>query len=160
VDSQRYKNPLKSPGKSKGQEVAGRNGLTLNEIVSFDWELALGDRVLTAKELRALAKLKAPLVKVRGQWVEVNDAEIKAALEFWKKNPHGEASLREVLKLAMGASEKAEGLDFEGINATGWVGELISRLKDKTGFEELPAPNGFQGLFGPISSVVTHGFLF
>jgi SNF2 family DNA or RNA helicase len=143
------KTHLKAQAKVKGKKLQAGNGLTLDEIVSFDWELALGDRVLTAKELRALAKLKAPLVKVRGQWVEVNDAEIKAALEFWKKNPHGESSLREVLKLAMGASEKAKGLDFEGINATGWIGELISRLKDKTGFEELPAPNGFSGTLRP-----------
>lgn len=143
------KTHLKAQAKVKGKKLQAGNGLTLDEIVSFDWELALGDRVLTAKELRALAKLKAPLVKVRGQWVEVNDAEIKAALEFWKKNPHGEASLREVLKLAMGASEKVEGLDFEGINATGWIGELISHLKDKTGFEELPAPNGFSGTLRP-----------
>lgn len=61
--------------------------------------------MLTIKELQALAKLKAPLVRVRRQWVKVNDAEIQAALEFWKKNPHGEASLREVIKLAVGASE-------------------------------------------------------
>lgn len=143
------KTHLKAQAKVKGKKLQAGNGLTLDKIVSFDWEIALGDRVLTAKELRALAKLKAPLVKVRGQWVEVNDAEIKAALEFWKKNPHGEANLREVLKLAVGASENAEGLDFEGINAEGWIGELISRLKDKTGFEELPAPNGFSGTLRP-----------
>ena len=143
------KTHLKAQAKVKGKKLQAGNGLTLEKIVSFDWEIALGDRVLTIKELQALAKLKAPLVKVRGQWVEVNDAEIRAALEFWKKNPHGEASLREVIKLAVGASEKADGVDFEGLNATGWIGELISRLKDKTGFEELPAPDGFSGTLRP-----------
>lgn len=73
----------------------------------------------------------------------------QAALEFWKKNPNGEASLREVLKMAVGTSEKADGVDVEGLNATGWIGALISRLKDKTGFEELPAPNGFSGTLRP-----------
>lgn len=134
--------------KSKKKLQAGY-GLTLDKIVSFDWEIALGDRVLTVRELQALAKLKAPLVKFRGQWVEVNDAEIRAALEFWKKNPHEEASLREVLKLAVGASEKADGVDIEGLNADGWIGELIRRLKDKAGFEELPAPDGFSGTLRP-----------
>jgi len=143
------KTHLKAQAKIKGKQLQVGSGLTLEKIVSFDWEIALGDRALTVKELQTLAKLKAPLVKVRGQWVEVNDAEIRAALEFWKKNPHGEASLREVIKLAVGASEKAEVLDFEGLNATGWIGELISRLKDKAGFEELPAPNGFSGTLRP-----------
>jgi SNF2 family DNA or RNA helicase len=143
------KTHLKAQAKVKGKKLQAGNGLTLEKIVSFDWEIALGDRVLTIKELQSLAKLKAPLVKVRGQWVEVNDAEIRAALEFWKKNPHGEASLREVLKLAVGASEKADGVDFEGLNAAGWIEELITRLKDKTGFEELPAPDGFSGTLRP-----------
>jgi SNF2 family DNA or RNA helicase len=143
------KTHLKAQAKVKGKKLQAGSGLTLEKVVSFDWEIALGDRVLTIKELQALAKLKAPLVKVRGQWVEVNDAEIRAALEFWQKNPHGEASLREVIKLAVGASEKADGVDVEGLNATGWIGELINRLKDKAGFEELPAPNGFSGTLRP-----------
>jgi hypothetical protein len=37
------------------------------------------------EELQRLAKLKAPLVKLRGQWVQINPEEIKAAIEFWKK---------------------------------------------------------------------------
>jgi len=143
------KTHLKAQAKVKGKKLQAGNGLTLDKIVSFDWEIALGDRALTIKELQALAKLKAPLVKVRGQWVEVNDAEIRAALEFWKKNPHGEASLRDVIKLAVGASEKADGVEIEGLSAAGWIEELISRLKDKTGFEELPAPDGFSGNLRP-----------
>ena len=143
------KTHLNAHAKVKSKQMQAGNGLTLDKIVSFDWEIALGDRVLTAKELQALAKLKAPLVKVRGQWVEVNDAEIRAALDFWKKNPHGEASLLEVVKLAVGASEEAGGLDFKGVNADGWIEELISRLKDKAGFEELPAPDGFSGTLRP-----------
>ncbi|MDI9393959.1 MAG: DEAD/DEAH box helicase [Euryarchaeota archaeon] len=144
------KTHLKAQAKVKGKkELQAGSGLTLEKIVSFDWEIALGDRVLTVRELQALAKLKAPLVKFRGQWVEVNDAEIRAALDFWKKNPQGEASLRDVLKMAVGASEKANGLDVEGLNAAGWIGELISRLKDKSGFEELPAPSGFSGTLRP-----------
>lgn len=143
------KTHLKAQANVKGKKLQAGYGLTLDKIVSFDWEIALGDRALTVRELQALAKLKAPLVKFRGQWVEVNDAEIQAALEFWKKNPHGEASLREVLKLAVGASEKTDGVDVEGINATGWIEELISRLKDKTGFEKLPAPDGFSGTLRP-----------
>ena len=143
------KTHLNAQAKVRSKQLQAGNGLTLDKIVSFDWEIALGDRMLTAEELQALAKLKAPLVKFRGQWVEVNDAEIRAALEFWKKNPHGEVSLLEVIKLAVGASEEAEGLDFKGVDANGWIGELIGHLKDKAGLEELPAPDGFSGTLRP-----------
>jgi len=125
---------LKAQAKVRGKQQQPGSGLTLDKIIDFDWEIALGDRALTIEELRALAELKSPLVKVRSQWVEVNDKEIRAALEFWKKNPHGGASLRDVVKMALGASEKAEGFDFEGLNATGWIEELIRQLKDRAGY--------------------------
>jgi SNF2 family DNA or RNA helicase len=143
------KTHLNAQAKAKSKHLQAGNGLTLDKIISFDWEIALGDRVLTAKELQALAKLKAPLVKFRGQWVEVNEAEIRAALEFWKKNPHGEASLLEIIKLSVGASERTDGLDFKGVDADGWIEDLISHLTDKAGFEELPAPDGFSGTLRP-----------
>jgi SNF2 family DNA or RNA helicase len=143
------KTHLNAQASVKSKQLKAGNGLTLDKIVSFDWEIALGDKVLTVKELQALAKLKAPLVKFRGQWVEVNDAEIRVALEFWKKNPRGEASLLDVIKLSVGASEEAGVLDFKGVDADGWIEELINRLKDKAGFEELPAPNGFSGTLRP-----------
>ena len=140
---------LKAQAKVQSKQQQPGGGLTLDKIIDFDWEIALGDRALTIEELRALAELKSPLVKVRGQWVEVNDKEIRAALEFWKKNPQGEASLRDVVKMALGASEKADGFDFEGLNATGWIEELIHQLKDRTGFEELKAPEAFSGTLRP-----------
>jgi hypothetical protein len=102
------KTHLKAQANIKGKKkLQAGYGLTLDKIVSFDWEIALGDRALTVRELQALAKLKAPLVKFRGQWVEVNDAEIRAALEFWKKNPKGERIGCATFKAVVGASEKA-----------------------------------------------------
>ena len=62
--------------------MQGGSGLSLAEVVQFDWEVALGDEKLSLQELRALAKLKAPLVKVRGQWVQMSAEEIQAALDF------------------------------------------------------------------------------
>ena len=42
-----------------------------------------------------LARLKTPLVKIRGQWVQLNAQEIQAAIEFWKKKASGQATMRE-----------------------------------------------------------------
>lgn len=82
------KTHLKAQANVKGKKkLQAGYGLTLDEIISFDWEIALGDRVLTVRELQALAKLKAPLVKFRGQWVEVNDAEIRLPLSSGRKIP-------------------------------------------------------------------------
>ena len=68
---------LSVSAKVKSPKMKASTGLSLGEIVQFDWELAIGDQRITLQELQALAKLKAPLVKVRGQWVEINPEEIE-----------------------------------------------------------------------------------
>ncbi|MGH9944112.1 MAG: SNF2 helicase-associated domain-containing protein [Pyrinomonadaceae bacterium] len=61
----------------KSPKLQGDGGMSLEEIVKFDWEVALGDEKFTLKELETLSRLKSPLVRVRGQWVELNAAEIQ-----------------------------------------------------------------------------------
>src|SRR5436190_2256494 len=39
-----------------------------DRVVKFDWEVALGDQTLSREEFEELARLKEPLVQVRGQW--------------------------------------------------------------------------------------------
>src|SRR5438132_932413 len=41
-------------------------GVGLEELVHVDWQIALGDETLTLEELQALARVKEPLVRVRG----------------------------------------------------------------------------------------------
>ena len=67
-------------------------------------------QVLSLKELETLARLKAPLVKVRGQWVQVNAEEIQAALDFWKQQGGGQGTVREVVQMALGAAQAPGGL--------------------------------------------------
>src|SRR5258707_15459867 len=59
--------------------------LGLNGIVSYDWTVAVGGETLSAKEFEQLVNLKMPLIKVRGQWVELRPEEIEAAIAFFKK---------------------------------------------------------------------------
>ncbi|MFQ5789580.1 MAG: DEAD/DEAH box helicase, partial [Acidobacteriota bacterium] len=119
--------------------------LSMDTVVRFDWEVALGGQKLTLRELEALARLKAPLVRVRGQWVEMNGAEIQAAIDFWRKGASGQTAVRDVLKMALGAKETPGGLELDGVQATGWIGRLLERLDGRGTLEDLPAPRGFSG---------------
>ena len=80
---------LSARAQVKSPKMAGGSGLNLDQIVRFDWQLALGDEDLSLAELQELAELKSPLVKVRGQWVQLNAEEIQAALDFWRKKADG-----------------------------------------------------------------------
>jgi SNF2 family DNA or RNA helicase len=125
-----------------------KGGLSLDSIVQFQWQVALGDEVLSFEELMVLAKLKQPLVRVRGQWVQMNAEEIQAALDFWKKTAN-KTTVREAVRMALGAGNAPGGLTFEGVTATGWIADFLAQLDGRTGFEELPTPEGFHGTLRP-----------
>jgi len=133
--------------RSPAMKAAGN--LSMDTIVAFNWKVALGEEVLTLKELERLARLKAPLVKLRGQWVELNVNEIRAAIEFWKNRPTESAKVREIIRMKLGSAAPLHGLAFSGVNATGWVGDLLGRLESRSLFEELPPPATFAGTLRP-----------
>lgn len=142
----------------KAPKMQGGSGLSLEEIVQFDWEVALGEQTLSLKELEALAKLKAPLVQVRGQWVELNADEIQAALDFWKKKATDKATAREVMQMALGRARTPGGLDFGGVAATGWIGDLLAQLEGREGFAELVCPQNSRARCGLIRCAAIRGW--
>jgi SNF2 family DNA or RNA helicase len=127
----------------------GTSGISLEQIVKFDWKLALGDQVLTLEELEALARLKSPLVKIRGQWVQVRAEDIQTVLDLLKKKATSQASLREVVRMALGGAQAPGGMPFGGVSATGWVGDFLAQLEGREAFGELPVPEGFTGTLRP-----------
>ncbi|MGC1401539.1 MAG: DEAD/DEAH box helicase [Thermodesulfobacteriota bacterium] len=141
--------------KVKAPKMKGRSGFFLDQILEFNWELALGGEKLFFEELQTLARLKAPLVKYRGQWVQMGPEEIQAALEFWRKKETGQTTAREIIQLALGARKAFGDLPFEGIQAQGWVAELIKQLEGHIPFVELSPSRRFQGRLRPYQ---TKGF--
>jgi SNF2 family DNA or RNA helicase len=133
----------------KTPQMQGGSGLSLDEIIQFNWEVALGGERLSFEELQRLAKLKAPLVKVRGQWVQISAGEIEAALRFWKKKASEQATVRDIVRMALGGGKILGTIPLEGITATGWMADLLAELEGRSPFQELPAPEDFQGTLRP-----------
>ena len=129
--------------------VENKNDLSLDSLLNFHWQVALGDHVLTLPELKALARLKKPLVRVRDQWVVLNPREIQDALAVWKTKGDTAIRARDAVQLALGASRAPGSLKFAGVEASGWLAELLGQLESATGFEALDPPKGFQGELRP-----------
>jgi hypothetical protein len=122
---------------------------TLDDLVQFDGEVCLGGKVLSGRDLEQLARLKEPIQRIRGSWVETGVDEIHAALEFWKNRKAGSVKAREIVQMALGTADMSAGIRFDGVRATGWVEELLMRLEDKTAIGPIPAPRGFTGELRP-----------
>ncbi len=129
----------------------GRAGkLGLNNLVAYQWELALGDTVLTRLEFEELVALKSPLLQIRGQWVQLDPEQVEAAIQFWEnQNQTGEISLLQAAQFGLGAQTGISSLPVTEVVAEGWVEEWLDRLTNADELAELPQPQGFAGTLRP-----------
>jgi superfamily II DNA or RNA helicase len=126
---------------------ASRTGtFSMDELMHFDWEVAIGGENYTREELDRLAESTAPLIRVHGKWLPFEPQSIRAALDLWKREA---APAREMIRMALGGAEAIPGVQFEEARGEGWIGELIEKLGGKTRFEELPVPEEFHGTLRP-----------
>ncbi len=134
---------------AKSPKMQGGSGMTLDMMITFDLSASLGDDSLSMEELRALAGLKAPLVKIRGQWVQIDQGQIAAAVRFLEKHDRESASARDLLGMALGADRQFGGLPLEKVEADGWLNELLDKLSGHRDFEIEAPPEQFRGNLRP-----------
>jgi SNF2 family DNA or RNA helicase len=137
----------------RSREAAGPTGpikMGLDNLVEYQWELALGDTVLTREEFNALAAMKTPLVQIRGQWVQLDAEQIEAAIRFWEKKKHsGTMSLMEAARYNL-SGETAEGeLPLSDVVAEDWIGEWLDNLSESDRVSQLAQPSGMTGYLRP-----------
>ncbi|MCL4560931.1 MAG: DEAD/DEAH box helicase, partial [Chloroflexi bacterium] len=137
--------------------VSTQNILGLDNLVHFEWELSLGETRLTREEFSALAALKTPLVKIRGQWVQLDPEQIEAAIAFWEKQKQsGELSLLEAARLGLvGEPGRQEGLPVDGIAVEGWLQDWLDQFSQHERMGELPQPVSLKGTLRPYQ---TYGY--
>ncbi|GJF12503.1 helicase HelZ [Mycolicibacterium cyprinidarum] len=110
--------------------VEGASRFGREQLVDFRWDLAVGEDVLTEDEIAALADAKAPLIRLRGQWVAVDHEQLRRGLEFLAGSRGGTATVGEILALAAESRDAPDGaevpLDIIAVHAQGWLGDLLS----------------------------------
>lgn len=126
--------------------VAGATGLGLQSLVDYQWQLALGDEPLTEEELRQLATLTTPLVRLRGQWVEIDPKRLAAGLKLIASQ--GRMTVAELLHAGLHAEGGPAGLPVVSVTAEGALGELLAGQVDRR-LEPVPTPAGFTGTLRP-----------
>lgn len=132
-------------GTSVAGAVAGA-GLGLSELLSFEWEAALGDATISARELQVLAKQKAPLVRYRGEWVAVDPRELA---EIRDRLAHGAGTMtaRQALVAALSGETRRDNMRV-AVSAAGAFAELLERLRAGAR-APADAPGGFRGELRP-----------
>jgi SNF2 family DNA or RNA helicase len=120
-----------------------------DQLVEFRWQLAVGDETLTEDEIAALAEAKAPLIRLRGQWVAVDPEQLRRGLEFLAREPAGRKTTAEILALAASHSDDLDTpLEVTSVRADGWLGDLLSGAAAQA-LEPLDPPDGFTATLRP-----------
>lgn len=128
--------------------------LGLSALVGYHWEIAIGDTTLTLNEFEQLAAKKTPLVRINGRWVEIRPEDVASAIEFIKENPGGSMKLGEALRLAFSADLRQTGVPILGLDASGWVSQMLGAGGDGAdgGSQRIPmleTPGSFKGTLRP-----------
>ncbi len=104
--------------------AATETAVGLSGLVSYRWELALGDTVLTAEEMNRLIRAKSDLVRLRGQWVQADQRSLTEAAAYLQgRTDDRPATLTQLLGEI--AATQVRRVPIEEVTATGWVRELF-----------------------------------
>jgi hypothetical protein len=143
------KRRLSLRAEARPPKFRSKGALSLESLVDVRWQVALGDEVLSMDELRALARMKMPLVRLRGQWVQLRADEIEEAMRFAREKG-SRLSVGDLVRMDLsGTAPGAATLEVSTVESEGEIGTLLARLEGTREWEELPAPKGFAGSLRP-----------
>ncbi|MCJ0894861.1 DEAD/DEAH box helicase [Rhodococcus sp. ARC_M5] len=132
---------VESPAVTK---AAADRAVGMDELVSYDWQLQLGDMVLTEAEMNRLAVSKGDLVRLRGQWVLADGGQLARAAKYVAEH-HGDGTALSTLIREMTLADPPPA-PVQDIRATGWAATL---LEPGAVPETIPVPAGVNATLRP-----------
>ncbi len=133
-----------SPGLRLFTEPTGDTVVGAHQLSNVRWSAVFDDVELTAAEIARLAAEARPLVRSRGQWVELDQADLKeAAAALAERATTTRLTGAEILRHSVGleGSPLSGGLTVEG---SGWASDLLNKAR-AVPTEPITSPEGFTG---------------
>ncbi|WP_194923396.1 DEAD/DEAH box helicase [Catenulispora pinisilvae] len=112
-----------------------RSYFDAGSLLAFRWELTLGGQALTAAEMDRIAEAARPLVRLRDQWVVVDDALARKA----RQRDLAPVGAIDALGIALTGTAEADGQTVP-VQLNGWLADLKARIAE---------PDGGPGEIGP-----------
>jgi len=111
--------------------------LGLEAMLDFSLDVVVGDRKLSPQEIEQILASEDGLVRLGGEWIEVNRDQLQQALDHWKTlEASGGLSMAEGMRLLAGApsdlrseEELEEQREWAFAQAGEWLGETLDRLR-------------------------------
>ncbi|MCO5268894.1 MAG: DEAD/DEAH box helicase [Brumimicrobium sp.] len=121
---------LKPKPSVKLKAKSGKSFLSIDKMLEFDWQVAIGDTVMSEDEFRKLLKKSDGLIKYKSQYIYVGQDELaKLHKHFSSTN---ELSAFEMLRVALSG-------EYEGAKVA-LDKEVTQLMKELTEVKEIPLP--------------------
>jgi len=148
----RLKAKMKSSVGSSEQPMFG-----LNELVQFDWKLAVGNVDLSEAEFMQLAADNRRLMRIGGEWVHLEPTDVERIKRWMKQIGRRKGlTLRDVLEMHLrGTSPLAGGEEDDGVSLAAEVelnshlSQWLEQLQQAGGIPDIGVPPSFRGELRP-----------
>ena len=126
----------------QSQQSSPASGLlNLDSLVRYEYELSIGGEPVTEDEWKSLLEAKSPLVKFRGEWMEIDHRRMSETLELWRKRDEGAGvEFSQLIKDMAEADPDTEEFVFDDV-----LGEILKGLEGLEGIEPMDNPAGMCG---------------
>lgn len=135
--------------KVSAPKSSGPATFSLDSLLDFSIAASIGDESVSLEELYALAELKSPLIRMRGQWVHIDTDEIQAVITRLEQRETEKISARDALRLSLGVDSSTDGVTLDRAELSGWIEDIASILSGNERLELLSAPSHFHGTLRP-----------
>ncbi|MFD6392366.1 DEAD/DEAH box helicase [Nocardia sp. NPDC060259] len=125
--------------------AAAESTVGLSGLLSYRWELALGDLVLTKPEMERLIRSKSDLVQLRGEWVQADHRVLAAAARYVAMHAD-DTPITLADMIGELAAERVDNVPVTEVTADGWAAELFAREGEP---EPVPVPIGLKAELRP-----------
>jgi SNF2 family DNA or RNA helicase len=137
---------LRASGKSSGAVASSSKGFfNLPELVRFEYQLAVGDELVSPEEWQALMASGESLVNFRGQWVELDRQQMEQNLALLEQSG-AETDLQVAELLRREAEGEEAGFELVYDDA---LNQMMKQLRDPDALQVAEAPTDFQGQLRP-----------
>jgi non-specific serine/threonine protein kinase len=140
------------------------SALGMDALLDFSVSVALGDDTLTAAEVRRLLASSGGLVRLRGQWVELDRDRLREVLAHWERVRHeaeeGGVSFLEGMRLLAGAPRTDDeaaalgaGEGWSRVEAGAWLARTLEGLRGPAGLATADPGADLRGTLRPYQKV-------
>ncbi|HEU4951396.1 MAG TPA: DEAD/DEAH box helicase [Holophagaceae bacterium] len=135
-----------------GARAVEAAGTGLDEAVSADWSLMLGDEQLSVEDFAQMASLKHPLVAWKGKWVALDPAtlkQIQTVIQASREKGFEQMTRGEALAAALTGTARIPGVsEAIEVEVAGDFGAALAELKNLPD-KPIKQPASFQGQLRP-----------